>query len=180
MDAHRSCRAAGHHGPARVLPRLSIPGRKLTARPVPASSTNSTSSRWFCAERPRPVSTLPSVTLTASPQSTRQTVGTATRAAKVNRIEWRAVCGHSSAGELDTPTWSLPDRFRERKPVPVCQTGHYRQCTILRRDNAHPVALAGRQHLGLDSAHQDRIRRLLAEEPFPAAPLRGPLSLDDL
>src|SRR5579863_5229985 len=46
--------------------------------------------------------------------------------------------------------------------------------------DAHPVAAADRQYLVLDAAHHDRVRRLLTDEPLPAAPLGGPLCLDDL
>ena len=47
-------------------------------------------------------------------------------------------------------------------------------------DDTHSVLLRHRQHIGLDAAHQDRIRRLLGDEaPEPAA-LRDPLRLDDL
>ncbi len=46
--------------------------------------------------------------------------------------------------------------------------------------DAHPVALGDRQHLGLDAAVEDRVGRLLGAEPFQAAPLGDPLGLDDV
>ena len=47
------------------------------------------------------------------------------------------------------------------------------------RDDAHPVALAGRQHRRLDATGEDRVRRLLALEALPPAALGDPLRLDD-
>ena len=47
-------------------------------------------------------------------------------------------------------------------------------------EDAHAVPARGRQHVGLDAAHQDRVRRLLGHEPFQAAVAGGPLRLDDL
>ena len=47
------------------------------------------------------------------------------------------------------------------------------------RDHRHAVALARRQHVGLDAAHEDGIRRLLAHEPLAAATVGDPLRLDD-
>ena len=48
-------------------------------------------------------------------------------------------------------------------------------------DDAHPVALAGGQHVVLDRAGEDRVGRLLAAEPLAAArSRRRPLRLDDL
>ena len=46
-------------------------------------------------------------------------------------------------------------------------------------DGAHPVALTGREHLGLDATGQDRIGRLLADETFTVPALGHPLGLDD-
>ncbi len=46
-------------------------------------------------------------------------------------------------------------------------------------DDAHPVALAGGQDLGLDAPGQDRIGRLLTDEAFPVSALGHPLGLDD-
>ena len=48
------------------------------------------------------------------------------------------------------------------------------------RDHAHAVALAGRQHVGLDAADEHRVGRLLADEALAAAVARHPLGLDDL
>src|SRR6202011_4794468 len=48
------------------------------------------------------------------------------------------------------------------------------------RDHAHPVALAGRKHVILDLPDQDRVGRLLTDEPLPPPALGDPLSLDDL
>jgi hypothetical protein len=42
------------------------------------------------------------------------------------------------------------------------------------------VALAGRQHIVVDRAGEDRIGRLLAAKPLATALLRGPLGLHDL
>ena len=47
------------------------------------------------------------------------------------------------------------------------------------RDHAHPVRSHDRQHLRLDAAHEDRVRRLLADEATEAALLPDPLRLDD-
>ena len=47
------------------------------------------------------------------------------------------------------------------------------------RDDAHPVALAGGQDVGLDAAREQRVGRLLADEALAAAALGGPLRLDD-
>ena len=44
---------------------------------------------------------------------------------------------------------------------------------------AHAVALAGREHVGLDAADEDRVRRLLAHEALAVAALGDPLRLDD-
>ena len=43
----------------------------------------------------------------------------------------------------------------------------------------HAVTLARRQHVGLDAADEDRVRRLLAHEALAVAALRHPLRLDD-
>ena len=48
------------------------------------------------------------------------------------------------------------------------------------RDDAHAEAPAERQHLGLDAAHEHRVRRLLADEPRVAARLGDPLRGHDL
>ena len=47
-------------------------------------------------------------------------------------------------------------------------------------EDAHAVALRGRQDVELDLAHEHRVRRLLGAEPLQAALARGPLRLDDL
>ena len=46
-------------------------------------------------------------------------------------------------------------------------------------DDAHAVALADRQQVTLDRAHEDRVGRLLAAEALTAAALGRPLRLDD-
>ena len=48
------------------------------------------------------------------------------------------------------------------------------------RDHAHAVPLARRQHVLLDAAYEQRVRRLLGDEALAAAALRRPLRLDDL
>ncbi len=47
------------------------------------------------------------------------------------------------------------------------------------RDDAHPVLLGDRQHVGLDAADEDRIRRLLGDEATESVALGDPLILDD-
>ena len=47
-------------------------------------------------------------------------------------------------------------------------------------DHAHAVALAHGQHVALDAAHEQRVRRLLADESLATAPLGDPLRLHDL
>ena len=42
------------------------------------------------------------------------------------------------------------------------------------------MALRRRQHVELDGADQQRVRRLLGAEAFQVALARGPLRLDDL
>ena len=42
------------------------------------------------------------------------------------------------------------------------------------------MAWCGGQHVELDAAHEDRVRRLLGAEALEAALARGPLRLDDL
>ncbi|MDF2811350.1 MAG: hypothetical protein K0S56_2381 [Microvirga sp.] len=46
--------------------------------------------------------------------------------------------------------------------------------------HAHTVSLAGRQHVALDAAIQDGVRRLFGAETSKPAALRYPLGLDDL
>ena len=48
------------------------------------------------------------------------------------------------------------------------------------RQHAEAVLLGYRQHVALDLAGEDRVRRLLGDRTFAAAPLRDPLRLDDL
>src|SRR3954454_5019510 len=48
------------------------------------------------------------------------------------------------------------------------------------RDHAHAVALAHREHLSLDPADEQRVRRLLGHEADLAAALGAPVRLDDL
>src|SRR6476620_6435017 len=47
------------------------------------------------------------------------------------------------------------------------------------RNDAHPILLRRRQHVGLDAAYQDRIRRLLGHKPTQSTSFRHPLRLDD-
>ena len=47
-------------------------------------------------------------------------------------------------------------------------------------EDAHAVALRGRQDVELDAAHEQRVRRLLGAEALQAPLARGPLRLDDL
>jgi hypothetical protein len=48
------------------------------------------------------------------------------------------------------------------------------------RNHAHAVVLAGRQHHGFHPAHEDRVRRLLADVACVSAFLRHPLRFGDL
>src|SRR4051812_33527947 len=48
------------------------------------------------------------------------------------------------------------------------------------REHAHPVPRADREHVRLDPAHEQRVRRLLGHEALAPAPLGRPLRLDDL
>ena len=47
-------------------------------------------------------------------------------------------------------------------------------------EHAHPVALTGGQQRGLDTARQDRVRRLLGPEPQQPVPLRRPVRGHDV
>jgi hypothetical protein len=47
-------------------------------------------------------------------------------------------------------------------------------------EDAHAVALRGRQHVELDEPRQDRVGRLLGGEALQAAVTSRPLRLDDL
>ena len=47
-------------------------------------------------------------------------------------------------------------------------------------EDAHAVAAGGGQHVGLDAAPQDEVRRLPGDEPLQTAVGGGPLGFDDL
>ena len=53
-------------------------------------------------------------------------------------------------------------------------------CQRAPRQHAEPVALRHRQQVRLDAAHEDRVRRLLGDEPAQPPALRRPLRLDHL
>ena len=71
-----------------------------------------------------------------------------------------------------------PPAARQVAPTPVL-SGEPPAGQRAPRDDAHAVALTRRQHGRLDAAGEDRVRRLLAAEPFPPSPLGRPLRLDD-
>jgi len=48
------------------------------------------------------------------------------------------------------------------------------------RNDAHPVLLADRKHVGFDGSDEKRVWRLFADEAFAVPSFRDPLGLDDL
>ena len=46
-------------------------------------------------------------------------------------------------------------------------------------NDAHPILLSHWQHIGLDTAYQDRVRRLLSDKAGKPAALGDPVRLND-
>ncbi len=72
--------------------------------------------------------------------------------------------GRGCAGRASTPVTSAPLRHLPRQPAAGERAPG---------DDAHAVALAGRQHVGLDAAVEQGVRRLLADEALAAARSRA-------